>query len=407
MSTSVQPPLSATPPAHEGGPSRAAAAWRDRLSLLLDSTGEGVYGIDMAGLCTFINRAGARMLGFEPEEVLGRNMHELAHHTHRDGRPYPVGDCPIYNAFRAGVPCRIDSEVLWRRDGAPFAAEYSSYPILDAGQVLGAVVTFVDISERKRQQEQLRQSREQLEQRVAERTADLTLALSQLRELQAHIEQVRESERGRIAREIHDEFGGLLLGLKADMGKLEKRLADQPALRCQCQDMRGVLDGALDKVGRLVTDLHPAILDQQGLWATLAWQVESFKASTELACDWSLDVAPGLRAPEGLLATAVFRIFEEMLSNVARHARASSVAIRISATASDLTLRVKDNGRGAPPSAFERPDAWGVVGMRERAGHFGGWLHIDSQPGQGTQLILSMPLYQVSAQGSLPHQRAA
>jgi len=111
--------------------SRAAAVWRDRLSLLLESTGEGVYGIDTQGLCTFINRAGAQMLGYEPEEVLGLNMHDLMHHTDADGQHYPVDRCPIYNAFRAGVPCRIDSEVLWRRDGSAFAAEYSSYPILD------------------------------------------------------------------------------------------------------------------------------------------------------------------------------------------------------------------------------------------------------------------------------------
>src|SRR6218665_740282 len=95
-------------------PERVAEVWRDRLNLLLESTGEGVFGVDMDGLCTFINRAGAQMLGYAPEEVLGRDMHGLAHHTHADGRHYPAAQCPIFNAFRAGVPCRIDSEVLWR-----------------------------------------------------------------------------------------------------------------------------------------------------------------------------------------------------------------------------------------------------------------------------------------------------
>ena len=84
------------------------------------------------------------------EEVLGQNMHGLIHHSHADGRHYPECDCPIFNAFRSGVPCRIDSEVLWRRDGSSFAAEYSSYPILEGGEVHGAVVTFVDITETKR-----------------------------------------------------------------------------------------------------------------------------------------------------------------------------------------------------------------------------------------------------------------
>ena len=105
-----------------------------------------------------------------------------------------------------------------------------------------------------------------------------------------------------------------------------------------------------------------------------------------------LDIDPGLPAPQGMHATAIFSIFEEMLGNVARHAQATEVLIRVRATPGDLTLLVKDNGKGAPPSAFERTDAHGVMGMRERAGHHGGWLQIDSQPGQGTQVILSMPL---------------
>lgn len=374
-------------------PGRVADVWRDRLNLLLESTGEGVFGVDMDGLCTFINRAGAQMLGYHPEAVLGLNMHDLMHHTHPDGRHYPVSQCPIFNAFRAGVPCRIDSEVLWRRDGSSFAAEYSSYPILDGGLVHGAVVTFVDITERKRHEDQLRQAHDQLERRVADRTQALSQALSQLRELQAHIDHVREQERTRIAREIHDELGSLLVGLKMDVSWMEKRLDDRQPLRAKCQDMRRLIDTAVDNVGRIITDLRPSILDHQGLWAALEWQAQEFADSSELHCAWSLDIAPDLPDPEGPLATSVFRIFQELLSNVARHAQASQVEIRISATASDITLVVKDNGRGAPPSAFDSPDAYGVMGMRERAGHFKGWLHIDSQMGQGTTVILTMPVY--------------
>ena len=375
-------------------PERVAEVWRDRLNLLLESTGEGVFGVDMDGRCTFINRAGAQMLGYDPEEVLGRDMHALAHHTHPDGQHYPAEQCPIFNAFRAGVPCRIDSEVLWRRDGTAFPAEYSSYPILDDGVVHGAVVTFVDITKRKLHEEQLRAAHELLERRVADRTQALSQALGQLRELQAHIDRVREDERTRIAREIHDELGSLLVGLKMDVSWLEKRLDDRLNLRCKCQDMRGLIDMAVDNVGRIITDLRPSILDHQGLWATLEWQAQDFADSGELRCLWSMDIAPNLTAPDGPLATAVFRIFQELLSNVARHANATQVEIRISATASDITLLVKDNGRGAPPSAFDSTDAYGVMGMRERAGHFGGWLHIDSQLGSGTTVILTMPLYQ-------------
>src|SRR5690606_18912444 len=107
--------------------------------LLLSSTGEGVYGVDLDGRCIFINPAGARLLGYEPGELIGCNMHELTHHARADGSPYPEAECPIFNAFRRGIPCRIDSEVFWRRDGTAMAVEYSSHPIMDGGRVRGAV----------------------------------------------------------------------------------------------------------------------------------------------------------------------------------------------------------------------------------------------------------------------------
>ena len=120
--------------------------WQQQLGLLLESTGEGIFGVDLDGQCMFINRAGARMLGYEPSDVLGLNMHVLTHHSHPDGSHYPDTDCPIFNAFRRGLPCRIDTEVFWRRDRSAFPVEYSSYPIVDGDTVRGAVVTFVDIT---------------------------------------------------------------------------------------------------------------------------------------------------------------------------------------------------------------------------------------------------------------------
>jgi signal transduction histidine kinase len=108
---------------------------------------------------------------------------------------------------------------------------------------------------------------------------------------------------------------------------------------------------------------------------------------------WQLDVAAGRAAPPEAMAEAVASIFDQLLDNIVRHARPSEVELRVSAHASDLTLVVKDNGRGAPPSAFDSIDAHGVLDMRQRAAQFGGWLHIDSQLGVGTQVILTLPLY--------------
>ena len=137
----------------------AARACNDQLALLLESTGDGIFGIDLAGCCTFINRAGAAMLGFTVEQTLGRNMHELIHHSLRDGSHYHEHDCPIFRAFRVGLPCRVDTEVFWRADGSAFDAEYSSSPVIDGGVVQGAVITFLDITLRHRAEALLQRAR--------------------------------------------------------------------------------------------------------------------------------------------------------------------------------------------------------------------------------------------------------
>lgn len=379
---------------------RHSPAWSKQLQLLLESTGEGIYGINTEGRCSFINRAAAAMLGRRPEAVLGLNMHALMHHSHADGRHYPEADCPILKAFRQGLPCRIDSEVMWRADGTSFPAEYSSYPILDAGQVQGAVVTVVDISERRHAADLLRQSHEELERRVAERTAELSQALAQMRELSAHAESVREDERTRIAREIHDELGALLVALKMDLGYVAKRVEDNPQLSCKCQGMGRLIDTAVDNLGRIITDLRPSILDHQGLWAALEWQAHEFIESSELSADLRVHVAAGVAEPGGprgeRWAIAVFRIFQELLSNVARHAQARSVRIRLyvdgPAPGATLHLEVRDDGIGVSAAALSDARSYGVMGMRERAGHFGGRLEISGRPGRGSCARLTMPL---------------
>lgn len=377
-------------------PFASPAQAAERLTLLLESTGEGIYGIDLEGRCTFVNRAAAQMLGWRPEEVLGRNMHALMHHTHADGRHYPECDCPIFRAFRQGQSCRIDDEVLWRADGSCFPAEYSSYPVVENGQVRGAVATFVDITERKRAEELLKKSHEELEQRVAERTREL-------RDLANHLEAVRETERKRIAREIHDELGSLLVALKMDTQWLHRRvgteLAARAELQAKCQGMGRLIDTAVDNLGRIITDLRPSILDHSGLWAALEWQAQeftdAFASEGEREATLQCHVAAGVAPPQGGQAIAIFRIFQELLTNVVRHAQARHVRISLHVDGPPepvLYLDVRDDGIGAAPEALADPQSFGVLGMRERAGHFGGRLTIDSAPGQGTRARLVMPL---------------
>lgn len=367
-------------------------ALRDKLTLLLESTGEGMFGIDLAGCCTFINRAGAAMLGYTVEQVLGRNMHALIHHSHEDGRYYPEDACPIFLAFRTGNPCRVDQEVFWRTDGSCFATEYSSHQILDQGQVRGAVITFSDISQRRHAEEQLQRAKQELELRVVERTAELSAALVQLRQFSAHAHSVREEDRKRIAREIHDELGSLLVALKLDVNWMKRRVADREEVARKCVAMNDLIEAAVENVGRIITDLRPSILDHQGMIAALEWQVQEFAEATEMQCDCSIEVAPGTQAPEGHLAIAAFRIFQEMLSNVARHSKARWVRIHVRLNEEMLRMEVQDNGVGAPSVDFNNIRSYGVMGMRERALHFGGNLQIDSKRGKGTHVRVAIPL---------------
>ncbi|WP_088889451.1 PAS domain-containing sensor histidine kinase [Leptolyngbya ohadii] len=152
--------------------------------LILNAIGEGVYGVDLAGNATFINPAAAQMIGWEIEELLGRSMHEVLHHSHSDRTCYLKTDCPIYAAFKDGTVHRVTDEVFWRKDGTCFPVEYISTPIRDErGQLLGAVVTFQDITQRKWAEAILHQMNEELEQKVRERTVELRQANEQLKDL--------------------------------------------------------------------------------------------------------------------------------------------------------------------------------------------------------------------------------
>jgi PAS domain S-box-containing protein len=140
--------------------SRLAEQRQKQLEMVLESTSEGIYGISMDGLCTFINGSAAAMLGFAPHEIVGRNVHRLVHHTTPSGDPYPAKDCPIYAALREGRGCSGEHELFFRADGSAFPVEYSSYPISDEGAPSGAIVTFIDATHRKRTEEALRAAEE-------------------------------------------------------------------------------------------------------------------------------------------------------------------------------------------------------------------------------------------------------
>ncbi|MHB8841518.1 MAG: PAS domain S-box protein [Candidatus Aquicultor sp.] len=188
-----------------GGEERVLAAVRDiserkkledermqlaeQVQLLLESTDEGIYGIDLEGHATLFNRAASRMTGYSPEEAVGKNVHELLHYKHPDGTPYPIQDCPVVRAFRVGQGVRIDAEVFWRKDGTPFPVEYSSYPIIEGGVIRGAVVTFTDITRRKMTEAAVRESESRY--RSLFEDSPVSLWEEDLSDIKAYLDELR------------------------------------------------------------------------------------------------------------------------------------------------------------------------------------------------------------------------
>jgi PAS domain S-box-containing protein len=371
------------------------AAWRRQLEMLLESAGEGIYGIDLAGRCIFINRVGAELLGYEPDEVLGRQMHYLIHHSHGNGARMPVEDCRIFKAFKEGCSCRVEDEVLWRRDGSPFPAEYASYPIRNGDEVVGAVVTFTDITERKRTEAALHAARAELERRVVERTAELSAAhlqLSQAHEgllrLSAHLNSVREEERAHIAREIHDDLGASLTAMQLELNWLRQRLTDDPLIRRHIDAALEIGGGAMDALRRILNDLRPGVLDHLGLWAALESLLEETEARSGLRCSF-ICPAEVERCRLGRDAEiAVYRIVQEVLTNTQRHAEARRVCLSTDAQDRDLLIEMSDDGRGMRLPA--QPISFGLLGMHERARAIGGELTIASHLGEGTRVSLRL-----------------
>ncbi|ULA58299.1 MAG: Putative Hybrid sensor histidine kinase [Nitrospira sp.] len=349
---------------------------KDRL-LLLESTGEGIYGLDRQGRCTFINSAASRMLGYSPEELLGQDMHERIHHFLRDGAAYLRPRCHIHETLVDGKGRKIDDEVYWRKDGTSFPVEYSSFPVIEQDLVTGAVVVFLDITDRKRAEQQL------------------TASHDQLRKLTARLESVREEERILIAREIHDELGQALTGVKLELSLLRDQLPDvSPTVHTRLESSSGLVDATIQSVRRIATDLRPIVLDQLGLIPAIEWQTQEFQSRTGIQC--RLDIYLRSAPLSQTASTAMFRIFQEVLTNVVRHAKASVVQITLQEQAGGLVLEVHDNGRGITDAELADAQSLGLVGMRERALLLGGNITFAGNTGSGTTVRVRIPLEQPS-----------
>ena len=223
-----------------------------------------------------------------------------------------------------------------------------------------------------------------------EASARVSASRQELRALAARLQRAREEERTTIAREIHDELGQALTGIKLDIAWMKRRLPREDDLNAQCQSMIERIDATLTTVRRIATELRPSVLDQLGLEAAIEWQGQEFSLRTGILVDFHVSV--GDKPLTEHMASSSFRILQESLTNIARHARASRVVINLAVNDNMLTLEIEDDGIGIEPQRLDGTASLGLVGMRERALACGGELCITGRPMLGTTVALRIPL---------------
>lgn len=225
--------------------------------------------------------------------------------------------------------------------------------------------------------------------------AELKASRAQLAELTAHVNRVKEDERTRIAREIHDDLGGNLTAIKMALALLVRRLpADAPAAVEKAAYLERLLDRTIDSVHRIAGDLRPGILDF-GLLAAIEWQASEFEKQLGIPCTVRNDAArpdggePDLTAEQ---STALFRVFQEALTNIGKHAQASCIEVLLAVDGDHLVLEIVDDGRGIAPDDLFKPQSFGIRGMEERAAALGGTLQVRNGAGCGCAATIRIPL---------------
>jgi PAS domain S-box-containing protein len=337
----------------------ALEAGEERYRLTVDNMLEGfqIVGFDWRYL--YVNDAAARHGRQTKDALLGRTMMEA----------YPgIEQTAVFAALRrcmeARVPQQIENEFSFA-DGTRGWFDLSIQPVPQ-----GIFILSMDITERKRAEESLH-------------------ALSQ------RLQQIREEERTGIARELHDQLGQALTGLKLDLSWMERKLERSTSetmmapLRDKMAAMARSIDAAVQTVRRISSELRPGVLDDLGLLPAIEWQAQEFQSRTGIRCRLSAPAEPPALPPTH--STALFRIFQEALTNVARHARATGVEVRLAERDGVVQLEIADNGRGITPAEVAGTRSLGLLGMRERAAAIGGEVRVEGGPGEGTRVIVRIP----------------
>jgi len=341
----------------------------------IDQSTVGILWVNWDSHVRYANQAAETMLGYARGGVVDRPLIDFEPGLHMDRW------LNLWKRARSTdeAPQTFESNCV-RADGSLLPADVS-LSFLRFREAEYLVVFITDVTERRRSLAALQDSESRL-QSLAE----------QLRELSAHLETVREEEKARIAREVHDELGQMLTVLKLETSMCELAYADlDPGLRDRLNSMKRLIAQLFQLVRDVATALRPPILDA-GIASAIEWQARRFEARTQIPC--LVQVPDNLPALPDATAIGLFRILQEALTNVMRHAQAHTVELTLGLEEGVLCMTIADDGRGFEQSA-ERPVSFGLVGMRERVLIMGGRLQLDSTLGEGTTLRIYIPLDQV------------
>jgi PAS domain S-box-containing protein len=333
----------------------------DKLRLLLDSTAEAIYGIDLQHRCTFCNPACLRTLGYEQvDQILSKNTHDLIHHHRRDGTLFPVEECRVHRVTRTGEGVHAEDEVFWRANGTSFPVEYWSYPQSRGEEIVGAVVAFVDITERK-------------------------LAEASLADVSRKLLDAQEEERNRIGRELHDDISQRLAMLAVELEQLQ----DNPSDRSRVQELRKQTTEISNDVQALSHELHSSKLEYLGAIGGMKSWCKEFGERKGLQIEFKSTEAKISLPPE--VGLCLFRVLQEALHNAAKHSGVRRIEVQLREDSGEIHLVVSDLGTGFDWETAMQGRGLGLTSMQERVRLVNGMIEIQSKPMGGTTVHVRVP----------------
>ena len=346
--------------------------YRNLVETVLDWTWE----IKENGTFTYSSPQVKNVIGYTPGEVVGRKFCDFL----PEKEAKRVRSLMSRNAV-SGKPFLSFEVICRKKNGDTAELETSGTPLFDRkGNLIGCRGITRDISQRKALEAELKSSHEKL------------------RALTAKLQDVREDERTSISRELHDELGQVLTGLKIDLTWIAKRLTPgQVQLFGKVQGMRSQIDSAIEYIRRISSELRPKLLDDFGLVEAIDWLVQDFRDRTSIRCRLNTNISHLNISPRA--STIIFRIIQETLTNIMRHSNASSAVVSIKRTRKELVISIRDNGRGITRQEISDKKSLGLLGMKERAAILDGKIKLEGAPGKGTGISVYIPLVSIIAEG--------